>query len=260
MLFRIIPLLFFFSMLPQTSNAQKVKEWLDHNWEPLPAGEQVSYYRMVMKDTNGIRHGLVISYYAEGKPRMAGNFKDDYLFGPFTYYYPDGQVEAKGNYKNGSRFGLWEEWYPDGKPRQQTKYVEERLANGQILLDIRIRNFWDSTGTQGVKEGTGHWYALHANGKIFQRGRLVNFRKDGEWLEYTPEGKLEYKEHFSDKGLQTGIYYGPEGNHSYTAATYETMPEFPGGMKALDKFILKHLHYPAGSRASPVDGNGFHRL
>jgi hypothetical protein len=177
MLFRIIPLLYFFSMLPQTSNAQKVKEWLDHNWEPLPAGEQVSYYRMVMKDTNGIRHGLVISYYAEDKPRMAGNFKDDYLFGPFTYYYPDGQVEAKGNYKNGSRFGLWEEWYPDGKPRQQTKYVEERLANGQILLDIRIRNFWDSTGTQGVKEGTGHWYALHANGKNISAGTAGQFQE-----------------------------------------------------------------------------------
>jgi hypothetical protein len=62
MLFRIIPFLFIFSLLPQTSNPQKAKEWLDHNWEPLPAGEQGPYYRMVRKDTSGIRHGLVISY------------------------------------------------------------------------------------------------------------------------------------------------------------------------------------------------------
>jgi hypothetical protein len=33
MLFRIIALLFVFSLLPQNSNAQKAKEWLDHNWE-----------------------------------------------------------------------------------------------------------------------------------------------------------------------------------------------------------------------------------
>jgi hypothetical protein len=134
---------------------------------------------MVRKDTNGIRHGLVISYYAEGKPRMVGNFRGGYLFGPFTYYYPDGQVEAKGHYKDGYRLGFWEEWRPDGKLRQQTHYVEEQLGNGQVWIDIRIQNFWDSTGNQGVKEGTGHWYSLHTNGKVFQRGRLVHFRKEG---------------------------------------------------------------------------------
>ncbi len=257
MLFRLIPLLFVFSLLPHITSAQKVKEWLDHNWEPLPAGEQGPYYQMVRKDTNGVRHGMVISYYAEGKPRMVGNFRNDTLFGPFTYYFADGQVEAKGHYKNGSRFGFWEEWYPDGKPRQQTHYVEEKLSNGGVLLDIRIQNFWDSTGTQGVQAGTGQWYALYPNGKVFQRGRLVNFRKDGEWLEYNPEGKLEYKEFFSDKGLQTGIYYGPEGNYAYTAATYETMPEFPGGLKALDQLLSKHLHYPGGAHHRNITGSVF---
>jgi TonB family protein len=257
MLLRLIPLLCVFSLLTQISNAQKVKEWLDHNWEPLPAGQQGPYYRMVRKDTNDIRHGLVISYYAEGKPRMVGNFKHGYLFGPFTYYFPDGQVEAKGNYKADYRFGFWEEWYPDGKLRQQTNHVEEQLGNGQVLLVDRIENFWDSTGNQLVQAGTGHWYSLYENGKVFQQGRLASFRKDGQWLEYTPEGRLERKEFFSDQGLQSGIYYGPGGSYAYTAGTYETMPEFPGGLKALEKFILKRLHYPAGAEHRQITGTVF---
>jgi TonB family protein len=79
----------------------------------------------------------------------------------------------------------------------------------------------------------------------------------GEWLEYTPEGRLEYKEFYSDKGFQTGTYYGPEGSHAYTADTYETMPAFPGGTKALQKFITKHLHYPAGAQRRQLTGTVF---
>jgi len=35
----------------------------------------------------------------------------------------------------------------------------------------------------------------------------------------------------------------------------EQMPEFPGGLAALYKFINKHLHYPTGTQAQGLEGN-----
>src|SRR5687768_14450192 len=127
MLLHRFALLMVLGVLPTGGYAQykKVKELLNQHWQVVEDPQEAVYFRTVTKDSSGVRHGQVISYYAEGKPRMVGNYKQNNLFGPFLYYYSNGQVESKGNYSDGDRIGLWEEWYPTGKPRKVGNYLPD---------------------------------------------------------------------------------------------------------------------------------------
>lgn len=257
MVSRISTILFILFMLPDSSSAQQVKEWLDENWQVVSNEQQAVYYRLVTQGADGVRNGLVRSYYAEGKPRMVGNFKENNFFGPFTYYYPNGQVESKGNYSDGQRIGLWEEWYSDGTPKEIGTYLpREKSARYRFQDTYRITSFWDSTGTQLVKEGTGRRFSTYANGMLQAEGAYVSGAKEGKWLDYDEQtGNLKHEEIYQAGELLQGTYYSEQGEKStYTAESFESMPEFPGGMPGLATFLSSNLKYPKEARKQGIKG------
>jgi TonB family protein len=238
---------------------QKVKELLNQHWQEVTDPQEAVYFRTVMKDSSGVRHGQVISYYAEDKPRMVGNIKQNNFFGPFLYYYPNGQVESKGNYSGGDRIGLWEEWYPTGKPRKVGNYLPDEPTKPYRYRDTyRITSFWDSTGTQLVTAGTGRFYATDEKGKLLEEGAYAAGAKEGKWLDYYENGKVKHEEIYQAAELVRGTYFNESGEPStYNAYDYEAMPEYPGGLPALSTFLRAQLKYPKEAKRRNISGTVF---
>lgn len=258
MLLHRFALLMAFVMLPMGGYAQyqKVKELLNQHWQVVTDPQEAVYFRTVMKDSSGVRYGQVISYYAEDKPRMVGNYKENEFFGPFLYYYPNGQVESKGNYSEGDRIGLWEEWYPTGKPRKVGNYLPDEQTKPYRYRDTyRITSFWDSTGTQLVTTGTGRFYSMDENGKLLAEGAYASGAKEGKWLDYYETGKVKHEEIYQAAELVQGTYFNEQGeSFTYNAYNYEAMPEYPGGMAGLTKFLSSQLRMPKEATKRRVKG------
>jgi len=257
---RIFTLLLVLSLSPAQGYSQKVKEWLDENWQVTTDEQKAVYYRIVNKTSDGVKNGLVISYYAPDKPRMVGNFRDNELFGPFTFYYRNGQVEYKGNYLKSKRIGFWEEWYSDGKPRQTGTFLQlEPPAKPRYQNTYQITSFWDSTGIEHIKEGTGKWFEISKTGRLLTEGAYKDGVKEGKWLDYNEEtGQVEHEEIFRAGELVQGTYVNEQGVQStYDADSYEIMPEYPGGLAGLSKFLSRNMRYPQRARNRGVQGTVF---
>ncbi len=255
---RISVLLFvFFFISFQTYAQQQVQEWLDKNWRPISDSEKGEHFRIVTKDSTGKLNGPVTEYYSVGKKRMMGNFANGKESGDFEYFHLNGQLDSKGKYIDGERVGKWQEWYTNGQIRQQGYYVDNFNKTGPIYdwHIYRIENFWDSTGVQHVKNGTGNWLYWQQNGKISAKGQYKNGQKDGEWMYYREDGSVENREEFSPEGLVIGTYYAPDGSTQiYDNNSFEKMPEFPGGVKAFYGFLNQNIKYPKEARKKRIIG------
>jgi hypothetical protein len=94
---------------------------------------------------------------------MAGEL----LHGKFTKMYHSNQLAEQGYFKKGTKRGLWKTWYPNGV--------------------LETTQYW----TVGLK--TGIFMHYDQNGKLIERGRYINSRKYGKWINYIKKDTIFYK-------------------------------------------------------------------
>lgn len=74
---------------------------------------------------------------------------------------------------------------------------------------------------------------------------------------YYPNGKLQYKETLDEKGCKT-VYYNEKGKKDkhpgQTIAPYETMPDYPGGLKKLFNYLSETVKYPPVAKENGIQG------
>ena len=199
--------------------------------------------------------GHCITYYMSGE--ISGDFEmlEGKRHGINLFYYKNGQVSNKITFNRGQLAGEYFSWYPNGKPQ------EEGVHFGEYL----IHNFWDSLGTQLIKNGTGSyiyydhpslilkargkfidgrkedfWIYNHYNGQLKESGHYLSNLKDGEWKVWDENGKLQYKEIYKKGILQNGVNYHTE-NDSLTYHEVFSSAYYPLGMDELAKKLTKRL-------------------
>jgi uncharacterized protein len=125
---------------------------------------------------DGVKDGPWKEYYADGKLKAEGNYKDDKRVGEWKFYYPDGKVEEIGKFSSaGKMTGVWK-WY---------------FASGQLLIEEEYVN--------GLKDGTHTEY--DEEGKVVEEGDYVKGEEDGRW--FTIAGDYLERGTYRD-GLRTG--------------------------------------------------------
>lgn len=77
------------------------------------------------EDFDPYKEGKTSEYYASGKLRATGRFKQNELDGAFVVYYENGKPQIKGTYRKGLPFGLWEHFAESGEPESTTRYDEK---------------------------------------------------------------------------------------------------------------------------------------
>jgi antitoxin component YwqK of YwqJK toxin-antitoxin module len=113
--------------------------------------------------TDGIRNGLFIRWYENGKKAVHGTFLQGNKSGEWTYWSIDGHITGKGTFHNDKPEGKWLTWFENGETESEGRY-ENGVQDGEF-------KYWDDK--KNISK------ILHYN-----KGNLVKtiYYKDGKEL------------------------------------------------------------------------------
>lgn len=175
--------------------------------------------------------------------------------GIITSYYNNGKKKDEG-YFDLRRTGLWKDWYQNGQLKQEVDYV----VGPKESINLKMINYFDSTGNHLVENGTGlmlEYYKNDVNGQLRTRGRYELFHPVGEWEGFHENGMLYYKESFNESGeFIKGESYDLEANR-FDYTKQEVQPSPKGGLEKLYRFIFKKMEYPKLAIKNGVQGRVF---
>jgi TonB family protein len=204
-----------------------VQVWYDENWEEIPSGPG-NFYRTGVRDSLGRWQGKVKDFYANGDVQMKGAFQDDRRDGIFIYYSDHHTYEAAGRYREDRRIGKWENYYRNGHLESE-EYYQDRYF---------LKNYWDSTGVQLVKDGFGHVVKRFANGVVREEGSYRDGRQQDLWMGRHPDGQVCFEEYYLNGRLTKGRSRNVDGKYF----VYDESSFFPtpaGGWKQLAAYITQ---------------------
>ena len=96
-----------------------------------------------------------------------------------------------------------------------------------------MRNSWDSTGNQQVKNGNGTFTSWHRNGRIAEEGQFLEGYKQGYWYGYHDNGKPFFRESYQDNRLIKGEAITEDG----TKYTYDQTSLYPSPSIGFDEYM-----------------------
>ncbi|WP_192823158.1 energy transducer TonB [Rufibacter sp. LB8] len=216
----------------QTSAPQvvPVTVFFDANWQVTEKPE-AAFIRVGKLDTLAHTfHGTVTDYYVSGAPLMQVAYVANIKEGVFSLYYSTKQLAQQGIFLNDKRAGAWNYFYPDGKPWQTLEFLDD---------NFKVINYYDSTGQQLVKEGTGAWQnSLQAkvgakNVSMQVSGNWADGKKVGTWFATQPTGEKVFEEEFENGSLVKGkVYDQTSGKMVYQYKDKEQEKVMPLGFLA----------------------------
>ncbi len=128
--------------------------------------------------------------------------------------------------------------------KQQNGYeVKDYYINGTLQMSGFFRSF-----NPEIKEDTFKYY--HENGQLSSVGRYEKNKKVGVWKKYNAKGELI-----------ESLNYGRDGGPPVVGLSGESilerpeiMPEFPGGVDSLLRYISTNLIYPKEALKKKIEG------
>jgi TonB family protein len=219
------------------------------------------YYRIGKRNEKEVYEGEVKDYYVKNNQlKQQAIYHEGHYHGAYTTYFENGQISSSGYYVDGRYDGPWKWWYADGRLKEQGLYKKDDTPLDKYPTIFRTRYiieaFWDSTGTQRVKEGNGEWFDTHPNNQLRTKGKYVNGHQEGEWLGFYDDGKPYYIEQYHLGKLVEGKSYSKE-DQTFTYTEDEMMPEFKGGQEELMRFLASTTRYPTKSLRKGIEGSVF---
>jgi antitoxin component YwqK of YwqJK toxin-antitoxin module len=208
---------------------------------------------------------FTLKYPSTKKIAAEEEYENGYLTGKRKLYYENGQPAYEAEYVKGKVAGKETKYYENGKKKVVSEYVEGALEGKQIL-------FFES--------GKVSEEIVYDKGKLKSFTRYYENGKVREKILYE-EGKVKKKEQFDEKGKKISLAEERNKNKEKllkeinklekelkdlkktsssggttlkegvdtTVYTYvEEMPEFPGGMQELIKYLTKNLKLPATAK------------
>ncbi len=229
-----------------------LKLYYNSKWEQVNDINKAKYYRIAV---NNKTNWIVKDYFADSTLQMEGFYKTNKFInknGSFIYYYKNGNIYTKTEFKNNIQDG---------------KYIVN-YENGNLFSEGFFKN--------GVR--TGLWKEYYKNGNLHSEGVYADSLKNGLWKNYYKNGNIRSKENYNsgklnglcnwyfkngqiaseeiyEKGeLKKINYWNEKGKKMKGKFQVTEFPEFPGGTKALKKFIAKNTVYPEEIRKKGIEG------
>lgn len=205
-------------------------------------------------DENGLLDGTSIGYHPNGEKSYMGQYSSDNKIGIWFSYYkggelneierynPSGKLEGAsisfyengdtltfGDYKENERIGEWKSFYEGGKIKREEYYI-----------------------LGGLKHGV--WSSYYEGSDLRSQGSYLNDSLDGVWNWYHKDGQESSIEKYENGKLIEFQFYDELGNEENYSEKPEVMPEFPGGMEELFKFLGRNINYPPIAQEQGIAG------
>jgi len=237
-------LAFVFSLISAAYVFGQEKEFFDKEGNKSTE-DQAAYYRIATRNEEGKLSGLVKEYYLNGKIQRMTHYEAGLREGRETSYYSNGQQETELRFEKGMEIALRQSWYANGQLKETgTIEVGEKpdISSLNRIYVYRIESYYDSIGQVLVDHGNGEYISFHEKGGIFRKGNYTGGYQQGQWLEYYPDGKLNFSEKFDRGELIEGVRYDKDGS-SYAYTEMEQLPEFKRGTPALMNYLASQIKY-----------------
>jgi antitoxin component YwqK of YwqJK toxin-antitoxin module len=225
----------------------------------------LSFAQLNQKDANGKKQGVWQKKYPGSNTFIyKGQFKDDKAIGEFTYYYESGKIKSvikhfpnsnlsfavfyseneavlsEGFYKNQLKDSTWLNFTSSGAISSKESflqnqlngekiiyYIEGQIENG-VLIPLSISNY-----KKDILDGL--YTEFFSTGKIKKKGDFINGLKNGEWLEYHPNGQLAQKVNYKKDNLHAWVYSYDKNGKKISEVFFQNGTRLKG--KELDLFF-----------------------
>ncbi|MEQ8534943.1 MAG: energy transducer TonB, partial [Imperialibacter sp.] len=140
--------------------------------------------------------------------------------------------------------------------KKETRFFETPEPTKELSQMGKVIDLWDSTGRHLVVNGTGDYQSSDDEEDYTIQGRLVNSRREGEWLGRYENGAIFFKEKYQNDVLISGVSYDSIGTeYRYKELAVQTEPKV--GMHKFYVYISKNLRYPKAARRQGIEGKVF---
>lgn len=127
--------------------------------------------------------------------------------------------------------------------------LKSYFISGKIQSETNYSNFKNK-----ILDGKSRKYL--ENGQILFEMDYKNNLRNGQLLRYWPNGKLKRIDIYENDKLVNGRCLDSIGNE-LKYFEYEKMPEFPGGVQALKKYLRLSVNYPKAALDKKIQGKVF---
>jgi antitoxin component YwqK of YwqJK toxin-antitoxin module len=237
--------------LHSIAKSQTINKFYDLNWKETDAAH-ARFFSEVKKTDSGW-HRADYFLHEENNIQMDGTYLDSackIANGIFYYFHYNKKISMYGRYVNGKKEGLWLSYYKNGVMKDSSTYK----SGGKIGTS----QSWYPNGNPKDSIVIGESLATNVtwfdNGQLSSAGRTNNKDKMvGVWQFYHINGKLASKEVYDIDGfLKTKNYYDESGNEVDTSRKNKAA-EFPGGIKAWQKYLGNKLYFPPNVQITNSD-------
>ena len=240
----------------------KDKNWKEHFRLPF-VRKKINNHRITVGNQNSdqIWEGQVFTLNDAGVIINQDYYEKGKSIGPELSYYANGSIsKKKENSKDRSAVITW---YGNGQIKE-IKVGDDSYLLTQDKPD-QITAFWDSTGHQEVKDGSGYaTYQTRTRSEndtiqytfFTQQGAYANGLKQGVWRGRYADNSYFYEENY-DKGICQSGKARSAGTDTVRYSSIGQPPEFPGGMEGLGKFLSSNLQYPRRAQQLGAQGKVF---
>lgn len=218
--------------------------------------DSADFISVISEPDQGSRLYNVQEFYKDKTPKLIGKSKTDKEItyeGLVKTFYPSGKKHELIDYLDGVKIGDCYEYYPNGKIYTHTKYIADKKNYSQLLLDCR-----DSTGTVLAADGEGKWRIYSGDfAFVFEEGSVKGGAKEGEWKgnNGSKAHNITFTEQYDNGELKSGFAFYADDNQTYKYNTRYVDAQFPGGLKAFDKYVSDNGKYPLSERINHTAGN-----
>ena len=242
--------------------------FLDQNWNETSNRAEALYYRGTLYNEQDSTY-LIHDYYLESFTIQMigvykGKIKPQNQTGEFRYYYKNGNLRALYNFSGGSMNGESILYFENGQQEVKRKYKQGQLTdtlffnyeNGtrkeiryvnpefdpenmaEAEKEFKLIAYWGVDGEAQVVNGKGTKIEYYADGTKRQTVEYNNGFPDGDWIQYNEKKKAISKMVFKNGKFISGLMY-PKKKKDIFATLYREA-RFPGGIKAIDDFVVKN--------------------
>lgn len=220
--------------------------------------DSADFTRIIQEPDSGEVNFVLLEYYPDDQKKLIGHvskFDPRLIYeGQIITFYPNGKKQDIITYENGERIGKAYFFYKNGQMQKVTEYFPgaARPSAGKYSPDSqKMISYFDSTGTELVKEGNGYVKYLNDKQGIIEEGAYANGVKDGTWKGKL--GKNTYEEVYENGTFVNGKAALEDGSvNSYKDP--EQMPGFKGGLQAFYNFVGRNYRYPPEAKEAGIRG------
>ncbi|WP_460560443.1 toxin-antitoxin system YwqK family antitoxin [Ferruginibacter profundus] len=134
---------------------------VDKNGQTITVNGQIEAVCLTIE---GVKNGLFMQWYNNGKKAVRGSFTQGKKSGEWTYWSSDGHMTGKGTFNNNKPDGKWITWFKNSKKESEGEY-KNGVEEGRFI-------YWDENGDISK-------ILNYENGKLiktvyFENGKQIN--------------------------------------------------------------------------------------